>query len=62
MKTNKNYKITVLSIDDKIEVKFHNQEVAADTLIKLKEVDKGFLAGILEEKTNGKWRIIWSLK
>lgn len=62
MKTKETYKITVLSMDSKIETKFHTESVAKSTIIKLKEVDECFLAGVLEEKISGKWTIIWSLK
>lgn len=59
MKTNEKYKITVLSVDDKIEAKFHHVNIAIDTIMELKKIDKGFLTGILEEKIDGEWRTIW---
>lgn len=62
MKTAKNFKITVLSVNDKIERCFFTQDNAMNTVVKLKETDEGFLAGILERKTNGEWYVIWSLK
>lgn len=62
MKTAKKFKITVLSVNDKIEQSFITQNQAMDTIVQLKEIDEGFLAGILEKKINGEWRVIWSLK
>ena len=61
MKTVKNFKITVLSVNDKIEQSFFTQSQAVDTIVQLKEIDEGFLAGILE-KINGGWYVVWSLK
>ena len=62
MKTTKNFKITVLSVNDKIEQCFFTQDQAMNTVVKLKEIDEGFLAGILEKKINGEWYVIWNLK
>lgn len=62
MKTVKNFKITVLSVNDKIEQSFFTQNQAMDTIVQLKKIDEGFLAGILEKKINGGWYVIWSLK
>ena len=62
MKTVKNFKITVLSVSSKIEQSFFTQKQAMDTIVHLKEIDEGFLAGILEKKINGEWYVIWSLK
>ena len=62
MKTTKNFKITVLSVKDKIEQRFFTQNQAMDTIVQLKEIDEGFLAGILEKKINGEWCVVWSLK
>lgn len=62
MKNVKNFKITVLSVNDKIEQSFFTQDQAMKTIVQLKEIDEGFLAGILEKKINGKWYVVWSLK
>lgn len=62
MKTVKNFKITVLSVNDKIEQSFFTKIQAIDTIIQQKEIDEEFLAGIMEEKISGKWYVVWSLK
>lgn len=61
MKKSKNFKITVLSTNDKIEQSFFTQNQAKDTIVQLKEIEEGFLAGVLERKINGEWYVIWSL-
>lgn len=62
MKTTKNFKITVLSVNNKIEQCFFTQDKAMNTVVQLKETDERFLAGIVEKKINGEWCVIWNLK
>lgn len=61
MKKSKNFKITVLSTNDKIEQSFFTYNQAKDTIVQLKEIEEEFLAGVLERKINGEWYVVWSL-
>lgn len=56
-----NYRITVIFKDEIIREKFHNPNVAMDTIEKFKELyPEVFMSGALEEKKK-RWEVIWVL-
>lgn len=56
------YRITVLSINNKIQLQFRNKKLAVNKIVESKIMDKEFIEGRLEEKINGKWELLWCLK
>lgn len=56
------YRITVILQDEVITDKLSNQEVAVNTIIKLRDLyPEVFIGGALEWRGK-KWEVIWTLK
>lgn len=56
------YRINVLSKDENIKLEFKTKSIAIEKMTQLKQIDKGFIKGWLEERINGNWVKIWYLK
>lgn len=57
-----NYRITVILQDEVIIDKHSNQEVAINTIIKLRDLFPEIFIGGALEKRGKKWEVIWTLK
>ena len=57
-----NYRITVILQDKVITDKLSNQEVAVDTIIRLRDLYPEIFIGGALEKRGKKWEVIWTLK
>lgn len=57
----RNYRITIILKDEIIIEKFRTENIAMDTIIKIKELfPESFIGGALEEKSKS-WSVIWTL-
>ena len=57
-----NYRITVILQDKVITDKLSNQEVAVNTIIRLRDLYPEIFIGGALEKRGKKWEVIWTLK
>lgn len=58
----KNYKITIIFVDEVVTAKFYNRYQAIDTVKKMKEEYPDlFMCGAVEEKSRY-WNVIWTLE
>lgn len=57
----RNYRITVIFKDEVIRARFNTEELAKNTIRKIKELyPELYLSGALEEKRK-RWKVIWVL-
>lgn len=57
----KNYRMTIIFIDEVVKAKFYDKYQAMDTIKKMKEEFPDlFMCGVIEER-NRSWEVIWTM-